>query len=167
MDLPQLAAWAVKTANKVGTTTTKYTGWIWLKKKMHRFNKQSGFSKSCSCIWVRQKPTPACVPTEQTHNTAAVSGPPPLLPASSAAVLLDSGSSPAASNSLTKFEGNTPDLPLMLPLHQPSSTWQGQTENKRSHLLQNSALIRISDRYRFSAHTPHKTSDFSVSGQKY
>lgn len=62
------------------------------------------------------------------------------LPASSAAVLLDSCSSPAASNSLTKFEGNTPDLPLELPLHQPSSTCEENSDFTTAHLVWNVAL---------------------------
>lgn len=45
-----------------------------------------------------------------------------VLPVSSAVVSLDSASSPVASSSLTKLEGNSPDLLLKLPLHQPSST---------------------------------------------
>lgn len=45
-----------------------------------------------------------------------------LIPASSGVVPLESPSSLATSTSLTKLEGKSPDLPLMTPLHQPSST---------------------------------------------
>lgn len=44
------------------------------------------------------------------------------LPVSSAVVSLVSPSSPAASSSLTKLEGNSPVLPFKAPFHQPSST---------------------------------------------
>lgn len=44
------------------------------------------------------------------------------LPVSSAVVSLDSPSSVMVSSSLTKLEGNSPDLPFEFPLHQPSST---------------------------------------------
>lgn len=57
------------------------------------------------------------------------------LPVSSAVWLLDSPSSPVASSSFTKLEGNRPDLPLKLPFHQPSSTC---TPNKCLHPSANS-----------------------------
>ena len=56
-----------------------------------------------------------------------------LLPVSTVAVSLDSWSSPMEFSSLTKLEGNSPDLPFNVPLHQPSSTCTQTTESE-NHL---------------------------------
>lgn len=64
---------------------------------------------------------------------------PSALPGLSAAVSLASASSPPASSSLTKLDGNSPDLPLKLPLHQPSSTCH-RKEINRNHQRSSNVL---------------------------
>lgn len=92
--------------------------WAWGKKNFYSVPKGEVDFTPRNCSWVWQKLTcavsyilvfPLSKHTQQGLRQQGSAAP---LPASSAAVLLDSCSSPAASNSLTKFEGNTPDLPL-------------------------------------------------------